>query len=117
MLDRYSRPEMRAIWNEESKFGAWLKVELLACEAWSQLGEIPAEDVAKLGFCSVPLTLASVCEGTDDPLYGKEPLTSLQAGDKVTLLAFMGDEWAYVQIGLEGRVCRLFIPRSALSQN
>mgnify|MGYP000869884324 CR=1 FL=1 len=40
MLDRYSRPEMRAIWNEESKFGAWLKVELLACEAWSQLGEI-----------------------------------------------------------------------------
>ena len=37
--------------------------------------------------------------------------------DKVTLLAFMGDEWAYVQIGLEGRVCRLFIPRSALSQN
>ena len=48
MLDRYSRPEMRAIWNEESKFGAWLKVELLACEAWSQLGEIPAEDVAKL---------------------------------------------------------------------
>ena len=44
MLDRYSRPEMRAIWNEESKFGAWLKVELLACEAWSQLGEIPAED-------------------------------------------------------------------------
>ena len=67
--------------------------------------------------CTVPLTLASDCEGTDDPLYGKEPLTSLQAGDKVTLLAFMGDEWAYVQIGLEGRVCRLFIPRSALSQN
>ena len=50
MLDRYSRPEMRAIWNEESKFGAWLKVELLACEAWSQLGEIPAEDVAKLAL-------------------------------------------------------------------
>ena len=76
-----------------------------------------AENVAKLGFCSVPLTLASDCDGTDDPLYGKEPLTSLKAGDKVTLLAFMGDEWAYVQIGLEGRVCRLFIPRSALSQN
>ena len=48
MLDRYSRPEMCEIWSEESKFNAWLKVELLACEAWSQLGEIPAEDVAKL---------------------------------------------------------------------
>ena len=76
-----------------------------------------AENVAKLGFCSVPLTLASDCDGTDDPLYGKETLTSLKAGDQVTLLAFMGDEWAYVQIGLEGRVCRLFIPRSALAQN
>ena len=76
-----------------------------------------AENVAKLGFCSVPLTLASDCDGTDDPLYAKETLTSLKAGDQVTLLAFMGDEWAYVQIGLEGRVCRLFIPRSALSQS
>ena len=50
-------------------------------------------------------------------------VTSLAPGEvcmgivTVTLLAFMGDEWAYVQIGLEGRVCRLFIPRSALSQN
>ncbi len=39
---------MRDIWSEESKFNAWLKVEILACEAWSTLGEIPKEDVAKL---------------------------------------------------------------------
>lgn len=45
MLERYSREEMRAIWSEESKFDAWLKVEILACEAWSTLGEIPTEDV------------------------------------------------------------------------
>ena len=48
MLNRYSRKEMRDIWSEESKFNAWLKVELLACEAWSELGEIPKEDVEKL---------------------------------------------------------------------
>lgn len=48
MLDRYSRKEMRDIWSEESKFNAWLKVEILACEAWSTLGEIPKEDVEKL---------------------------------------------------------------------
>ncbi|MDF9825306.1 adenylosuccinate lyase [Breznakia sp. PF5-3] len=48
MLDRYSRPEMREIWSEQSKFNAWLKVEILACEAWSELGEIPKEDVKKL---------------------------------------------------------------------
>lgn len=48
MIERYSRPEMRAIWTEENKFKAWLEVEILACEAWSKLGVIPAEDVAKL---------------------------------------------------------------------
>jgi len=48
MIERYSRPEMRAIWTEENKFQAWLKVEILACEAWSKLGVIPAEDVQKL---------------------------------------------------------------------
>lgn len=48
MLDRYSRKEMRDIWSEESKFNAWLKVEILACEAWSTLGEIPKEDVEAL---------------------------------------------------------------------
>jgi adenylosuccinate lyase len=48
MLKRYSRDEIRNIWNEESKFNAYLKVEILACEAWSELGEIPAEDVKKL---------------------------------------------------------------------
>lgn len=48
MLNRYSRKEMRDIWSEQSKFDAWLKVEILACEAWSTLGEIPKEDVQKL---------------------------------------------------------------------
>ncbi len=48
MLNRYSREEMRNIWSEQSKFEAWLKVEILACEAWSSLGEIPKADVDKL---------------------------------------------------------------------
>jgi len=48
MIQRYSRPEMAAIWTEENKFKAWLEVEILACEAWSELGHIPQEDVKKL---------------------------------------------------------------------
>lgn len=48
MLERYSRPEMAAIWTEENKFKAWLEVEILACEAWSELNVIPKEDVQKL---------------------------------------------------------------------
>lgn len=48
MIERYSRPEMRAIWTEENKFRAWLEVELCACEAWAELGVIPKEDTVKL---------------------------------------------------------------------
>lgn len=48
MIDRYARDEMKNIWSEENKFSAWLKVEILACEAWSELGEIPKKDVEAL---------------------------------------------------------------------
>lgn len=48
MIERYSREEMSKIWSEEAKFDAWLEVELLACEAWSELGEIPKEDAIAL---------------------------------------------------------------------
>lgn len=48
MIDRYSRPQMRAVWTEENKFGAYLKVELYAAEAWSELGVVPKEDIEKL---------------------------------------------------------------------
>jgi len=48
MIDRYTRPEMGNIWTEENRFKAWLEVEVLACEAWVKLGEIPAEDVKKI---------------------------------------------------------------------
>jgi adenylosuccinate lyase len=48
MIERYTRPEMGAVWKEENRFKAWLEVEILACEAWAELGEIPREDVKKI---------------------------------------------------------------------
>lgn len=44
MIDRYTRPQMKAIWTEENKFNAWLEVETLASEAWAELGVVPKED-------------------------------------------------------------------------
>ncbi|PWA10320.1 adenylosuccinate lyase [Pueribacillus theae] len=44
MIDRYTRPEMGKIWTDENRYNAWLEVEILACEAWAELGEIPKED-------------------------------------------------------------------------
>ena len=48
MIARYTRPEMGAIWTEENRYNAWLEVEILACEAWAEIGDIPKADVAKI---------------------------------------------------------------------
>ncbi len=43
MIERYTRPEMGRIWTEDSKYNAWLEVELAASEALAETGEVPAE--------------------------------------------------------------------------
>ena len=48
MIDRYSRPEMKRVWSDENKYGKWLEVELAACEAWTEEGVIPLEDMERL---------------------------------------------------------------------
>ncbi len=48
MIERYTRPEMGAIWTDENRYQAWLEVEIVACEAWAEIGEIPKEDVKKI---------------------------------------------------------------------
>ena len=45
MIERYTLPEMGKIWEDEFKFSTWLKIEILACEARANLGEIPEKDV------------------------------------------------------------------------
>ena len=48
MIERYSLPEMAAIWEPENKFDIWLKVEILACEALANRGEIPQSAVDEM---------------------------------------------------------------------
>src|SRR5258706_6055931 len=42
MIPRYSRPQMAAIWSDQTKYEIWLEIETLAAEAMEQLGQIPA---------------------------------------------------------------------------
>jgi Adenylosuccinate lyase len=48
MIERYSRPEMAALWTLENKFAVWLEVELAVCRAWNRLGQIPDADLAEI---------------------------------------------------------------------
>ena len=48
MIERYTRPEIGNIWTEQFKLESWLKVEILACEARTQMGDIPQTDLDEI---------------------------------------------------------------------
>jgi adenylosuccinate lyase len=55
VIDRYTRPEMGAIWSERSKIDHWVKVEIAVCEAWAERDVIPEEDMAAIRNASCDL--------------------------------------------------------------
>ncbi|HJW76382.1 MAG TPA: adenylosuccinate lyase, partial [Thermoleophilia bacterium] len=48
MIERYTLPEMGALWTDEARMRAWLAVEIAAVRAWSTLGKVPPEAVAEI---------------------------------------------------------------------
>ena len=48
MIERYRREIVQKIFTDESKFDAYLKMEIHTLEAWSNLGKIPKSDVDKI---------------------------------------------------------------------
>ena len=48
MIERYTLPKMGSIWEEKNKLQKWLDVEILACEAQAELGNVPQVAVAKI---------------------------------------------------------------------
>jgi len=92
MIERYTRPEMGAIWTEQNRYQKWLDVELAVCEAWHELGEIPPEALErikkKIGF-------------------SVERIEEIELVIKHDVLAFLhsvaeyvGDDSRYIHLGL-----------------
>jgi adenylosuccinate lyase len=48
MIDRYTLPRMKAVWELKRKYEIWLEVELLACEALEKDGQVPRGTAAKI---------------------------------------------------------------------
>jgi adenylosuccinate lyase len=48
MIERYTLPEMGALWSERNKFQKWLDVELAVCEVHAEMGTIPREAVEEI---------------------------------------------------------------------
>ncbi|MED1202666.1 adenylosuccinate lyase [Heyndrickxia acidicola] len=92
MIERYTRPEMGSIWTEENRFNAWLEVEILACEAWAELGDIPKEDVQRI---------------RDNATFSVERIKEIEEETRHDVVAFtravsesLGDEKKWVHYGL-----------------
>ena len=45
MIPRYTLPEMAAVWSDQARSSHWLRIEVLACEAWARQGLIPSDDL------------------------------------------------------------------------
>jgi adenylosuccinate lyase len=48
VIERYTRPEMGAVWSEQRKFDCWLVVELAAVDVLAEMGIVPADDAAAI---------------------------------------------------------------------
>jgi adenylosuccinate lyase len=48
LIERYTPPAMRAIWSDQRRFELWLRIEVLACEVWAELGRIPASALNRI---------------------------------------------------------------------
>ncbi|KAB2648522.1 MAG: adenylosuccinate lyase [Verrucomicrobia bacterium] len=48
MIERYTRPEMAAVWADQRKYEIWLEIETLACEAQAEIGVVPQSDAEEI---------------------------------------------------------------------
>ena len=48
MIERYTLPEMGALWSEQNKFQKWLDVEIAVCEVHAEMGTIPSAAVEEI---------------------------------------------------------------------
>ena len=60
MIERYTLPQMAAIWDQQRRLEVWKEVEVLALEAWERLGRVPAgvASVTREATCPTPAEVA-----------------------------------------------------------
>ncbi len=92
MIERYTLPEMKAIWSQENKFRRWLEVEIYACEAMAEMGLIPEE------------AFRQIREKADFNVRRIEEIEAQVNHDVIAFLTcvgeYVGDAARYIHMGL-----------------
>ena len=92
MIPRYSLPEMAAVWSDEARLAHWLEIELLAVEAWAELGQIPDEDAA---------TCRARASFTVEAVFERERMTRHDVAAFVDVVAAsIGPEGRWIHFGM-----------------
>lgn len=92
MIERYTLPEMAEIWNNQSRFDAWLEIEILAVEGWAELGVVPDQSARAIR------EQASV---SADRVYEIEKITHHDVAAFVQAVAeSVGEEGRWIHFGL-----------------
>jgi adenylosuccinate lyase len=94
MIERYSLPEMAALWSAAHKTDMWLKVELLVCEGWAREGVIPQEAMEKIRLAG----------------YNAERMRQIEAETHHDVISFLRS--IQEQLGPEGRFIHLGLTSS-----
>ena len=89
MIPRYETKEIRDIWTDQNRFQRWLDVEIAACQAWNEKGEIPDED-----FLNIKTKISSFFGKISYSLY----LTHGLAGGAVAVFTVVRipDHWRMI---------------------
>lgn len=92
MIERYTMPEIGAIWSDHNKLNNWLKIEIAACEGWARLGRIPAQAVEVI---------------KERANFDVNRINEIEAEVRHDVIAFLtnvgeyvGDESKYIHLGL-----------------
>lgn len=82
MIERYTRPEMGAIWSQEHKIQQWLEVEIAVCEAWTRRGRIPEDAMVAIRGATCDLErMLEIERETDHDLIAFLRATGETVGD------------------------------------
>ena len=83
MIDRYTRPEMGHIFSLENKYAVWQEIEVLACEAQAELGQIGIQHEEAAWI-------------RDHAAFDKEEVDRIEAVTNHDVIAFLTDMGAHI---------------------
>ncbi|MDA8195258.1 MAG: adenylosuccinate lyase [Thermaerobacter sp.] len=118
MIERYQRSDMRQLWSDQHRYNRWLAIEILAVQAWEELGKIPRGVAGRLGAASVDparvayyeaqyhhdvLAFISAAAETVDPEDGKYIHFGLTSTDVVdtALASLLVEALGHIRRGLD----------------